>query len=618
MFRRTCLIFALAGVLLPFAPALYAADTKDKRATKPTVVVLRLDGAVTEVPQADDFSFSGKSATSLKELVERIDKAAGDANVKAMVLLTDGAAIGVAQREELRQAMGKFRAAGKEIYAHADELHMGDYALLAGASRVSIVPTADVAVTGLYGEQPYLRGLLDKLGVQPEYLTCGEYKSAAELFMRTAPSPQAEKMMNWLFDGLYDSYVNMIATGRKVDAVKVKAWIDAGPYTAEKAKTAGLVDAIEHRQDFEKFVKSKCGDDIVFDRKYGEKKQPDVDFGNPFAIFKLLGDAMNDAKKKKSSKPAVGIVYVNGGIQLGHKEFSFSGGSDGAYSTDIRKALDEATRDDDIKAVVLRVDSPGGSAVASEIILDATKRVKAKKPFIVSMGDVAASGGYYVACASDVIYADSGTITGSIGVVGGKFYTTPMWDKLGLTFRGYKRGAHANIMSSDHQWSKEEREKIQGWMDEIYGVFKGHVTASRGDRLKKPIDDLAGGRVYTGKQALELGLVDKMGTMQDAIQHVAKDAKLSDYDVRVVPEPKNIIEQIMESAGGGKDDKHSLDAGTRRPTMAVAGPSLLELAAPHLAGMDPVRVKAVGRALLQMQTLNREGVSLMMPEIVVK
>jgi protease-4 len=268
---------------------------------------------------------------------------------------------------------------------------------------------------------------------------------------------------------------------------------------------------------------------------------------------------------------------------------------------------------------VLRVDSPGGSAVASEIILDATMRVKAKKPLVVSMGDVAGSGGYYVACGADTIFADAGTITGSIGVLSGKFYTTPMWDKVGLSFKGYKRGAHADILASDHPFTKEEREKIQGWMDEIYGVFKKHVTDIRGDRLKKPIDDLAGGRVYTGEQALKLGLVDKIGTLDDAVKFIAKKADLSDYDVRVVPEPKNIFEQIMESTGGGKEDKHSLDAAIGgRPVMKVDGPSLLDLAAPQLAGLDPVRVKAIKRALVQLQTLHREGVCLMMPEFIVK
>jgi len=622
MFRRSWLMYTLT-LLLPCAPGALAADKdkdKDKKSDKPVVAVFRLEGAVTEPPRADDFGFAGDRMVSLKELVERMNKAAKDDNVKAVVILDDGATIGTAQREELRQAMSKIRKAGKDIYAHADSLHTGDYALLAGATRLSLVPTADLWLTGMHAEQPYLRGLLDKLGVEPEFLHCGAYKSASELFMRKGPSKEADEMMNWLFDGIYDAYVQMIATGRQVDKSKAKQWIDNGPYIADKAKSAKLIDAVEQLADFEKFVKTKCGDDIVFERKYGEKKPPELDFNNPFAIFKLFGDMMKDAKEKKSDKPTVGIVYVNGPIQLGHREISLFGGEEGAYSTDVRKALDEAARDKNVKAVVLRVDSPGGSAVASDIILAATKRVKAtNKPFIVSMGNVAGSGGYYVACGSDTIYADRATITGSIGVVGGKFVTNPMWAKLGISFKSYNRGAHADLMGSDRAWTDEERNRVQVWMDEIYGVFKKHVTDIRGDRLKKPIDDLAGGRVYTGQQALELGLVDKIGTLQDAIQHVAKEASLTEYEVRPVPQPKNIFEQLMEASGGGKDSKKNLDAatGTFRG-VSTNGPSLLDLAAPQLAGMDPVRVEAVKRALRQLQMLKKEGASLMMPEILVK
>jgi protease-4 len=622
MFRRSCLALAVAvgSALLFNSSALWADAAKDtqdaKTATKPTVVVVRLDGPVTEAPAGEELLAGLEQKTSLKDLTERLDKAAADANVKGVVFLLEGAGIGTAQREELRQAMAKLRKAGKEIFAHADSLNMGDYALLAGASRLSVVPTADLWVNGMYGEQPYIRGLLDLLGAQPDFLTCGAYKSAAELFMRKEPSPEADKMTNWLFDGIFDTYVGLIASGRGVDKTKAKEWIDKGPYTARTAKEAGLIDAIEHRQDFEAVIKKKLGDEVVFDKKYGEKKGPEVDFGNPFAIFKLLGDAMNDAKKKKSSKPAVAIVYVEGGITLGSKQVSPFGGGEGAYSSDIRKALDEAARDDSIKAVVLRVNSPGGSAVASEIILDATRRVKAKKPFVVSMGDVAGSGGYYVACASDVIYADESTITASIGVVAGKLNTNPMWAKVGITFKPYKRGENAGILASDHTFTTEERVKMQGWMDEIYGVFKGHVSASRGDRLKKPIDELAGGRVFTGKQALELGLVDRIGTLKDAIGYVADKANVTDYDVRVVPEPKNLIEQILEATGGGKQDKSHLDATARG--IKLSGPSLADLAAPHLKDLDPQRVRLILRSLRQLETLQNEGVSLMMPEFLVR
>jgi protease-4 len=621
MFRRSCLAFAVGAALLFNPAALWAGGGNDaqesKTATKPTVAVFRLDGPVTEAPSGEELLAGLEQKSSLKELTERLDKAATDANVKGVVFLLEGAGIGTAQREELRQSMAKLRKAGKEIFAHADSLSMGDYALLAGASRLSVVPTADLWVNGFYAEQPYIRGLLDLLGAQPDFLTCGEYKSAAELFMRKEPSPQADKMMNWLFDGIFDTYVGMIASGRGVDNAKAKEWIDKGPYSARTAKEAGLIDAIEHRQAFEAEIKKKLGDTVAFDKKYGEKNGPDLKLGGgPLEILKVFSDLMGGATKKKSTKPAVAIIYVEGGITLGSKKVSLFGGEEGAYSSDIRKALDEAARDDAVKAVVLRVDSPGGSAVASEIILDATRRVKAKKPFVVSMGNVAASGGYYVSCASDVIYADEATITASIGVVAGKLNTAPTFGKVGITFKPYQRGENAGILAGDHTFTNSERQRMQSWMDEIYGVFKGHVTASRGDRLKKPIDELAGGRVFTGKQALDLGLVDRIGTMQDAITHIAGQAKLTDYEVRVVPEPKNLIEQIMEATGGGKDDKSHLDVSSRG--VKVSGPSLVELAAPHLKGMDPQRARVILRSLRQLETLQREGVNLMMPEFLVK
>lgn len=597
--------------------AAQAADKEDKKAdaAKATIAVFRLTGSITEEPAEETIFFASSKAVSLKDLVARFKQASEDDAVKAVVILHEGGSVGSAQKEELRQAMAKLRTAGKDVYTHADSLSMSEYVLLSGASRISVVPTGDLWITGLNAEIPYLRGLLDKLGVKPDFLTCGAYKSAAELFLRESPSPEAEAMENWLLDGLFDTYVKLIAQGRGVTTVKARAWIDGGPYSAEKAKAAGLIDAVEHRQAFEATLKSKYGQNVVFDKKYGKKKPPKLDFSSPFAVFKIMGDLMGDGQKKKKEKTAIGIVYVDGPIMLGGGGGQDTFGAKAARSSEIRKALEEAAQDDSIKAVVLRVDSPGGSAVASEIILDGTKRVKAKKPFVVSMGDVAGSGGYYVACASDVIFADESTITGSIGVVSGKFATNPMWKKIGITFKEYKRGANAGMLSSSDVFSKEERDKMQAWMDEIYGVFKGHVTEIRGDRLKKPIDELAGGRVYTGKQALELGLVDKIGTLQDAIQFVAEKANVTDYDVRIVPEPKSFIERIVEEISGEKDEPKGLDLQARLP-MGGQQPSLIELALPYLQHMDPQRVKAVKMALLRLQLMQREGAVLMMPEII--
>jgi protease-4 len=621
--RRSLLTLCTAGLLLTFGvAAAQAADKDDKKddkkadSTKPTIPVFRLSGAITEAPADETLFFASSKAVSLKDLVARMEKAAKDESVKAVVILQEGGSTGAAQKEELRQAMAKLRAAGKDVYAHADSLSMGEYVLLSGASRLSIVPTGDLWITGLHAELPYLRGLLDKLGVKPDFLTCGEFKSAAELFMREGPSRQANDMENWLLDGLFDTYVKLIAQGREVDSGKVRKWIDGGPYSAEKAKAAGLIDAVEHRGAFEAMLKSKYGKDVVFDKKYGKKKPPSIDFSSPFAMFKIMGELMGESQKSKGGKSAVGIVYVDGPITLGGSEDSPFAGSV-AGSSQIRKALDQAAGDKFIKAVVLRVDSPGGSAVASEIILAATKRLKAKKPFVVSMGDVAGSGGYYVACGSDVIFADDATITGSIGVVGGKFATNPMWKKIGITFQEYKRGDNAGLLSSAAVFSPAEREKMQTWMNDIYDVFKGHVTAIRGDRLKKPIDEIAGGRVYTGQQALKLGLVDKIGTLQDAIRYVAEKANITDYEVRVVPKPKNFIERLVEELSGEKDEHEGLDLTTRVPPASHQA-SLLDLALPYLQHLDPQRVKAVKMALGRLQLMQQEGAVLMMPEMLLR
>ena len=240
--------------------------------------------------------------------------------------------------------------------------------------------------------------------------------------------------------------------------------------------------------------------------------------------------------------------------------------------------------------MVLRVNSPGGSAVASEIILNATKRVKAKKPFVVSMGSVAGSGGYYVSMGADTIFADASTITASIGVLGGKFATTDMWNKIGITWDSSRRGANAGLLSSDAVFTEAERKKMQGWMNDIYGVFKGHVVAARGAKLKKPIDELAAGRVFTGQQALELGLVDKIGTLDDAIQHVAEQAKLKDYEVRVYPEPKNFMEVLVEEMSDGDRDPNHLAL----PASGVASPRAVLDPRPGPAASEGTRSPAAG------------------------
>jgi len=583
-------------------------------AEKAKLAVFTFGGSITEAPGGDDFPFS-TGGESFHSLVGRLKKVTTDESVKAVVLLVSNTSLGVSQIEEVRSELDRVKAAGKPVVAHADALSMSNYLLLSGADRIAVVPTGDVWINGLYGESLHLRGLLDKVGVTPDFTTCGSYKSAAEMFTRTSPSPEAQQNMDWLMDGIFDTYLQLIASGRKVDVAKAREWIDRGVYTAESARQAGIIDAVQFRQDFVEELKQKYGAEVEFDKKFGKKKSMELDLSTLTGVLKFYGELLSGPKKAKPSDASIALVYVEGAIMPGASDpsgFPLSMGGV-AYSTPIAKALDEAAADDRVKAVVLRVDSPGGSAVASEIILNATKRVAARKPLIVSMGNVAGSGGYYVACGTDTIFADCSTITGSIGVVGGKLATAKLWDNVGIHWAPIRRGANAGMLNSGDMFTDEQRVLLQGWMDEVYVVFKGHVTAIRGAKLKKDIEELAGGRVYTGKQALELGLIDKIGGLEDAIAFAAARANVEKYDIRVIPPPKSFIEVLLSDLGDGDSDANSLSLAVRRLT--AGQPSLWEAALPHLKSIDPERMRGVVAGLRQLQLLQQERAVMAMPII---
>jgi protease-4 len=601
-----------AAAPAPAAEAPKQEPPKAAPATPGVVAVFDMSKGAIEYSAGGGLLSGSVGGPSLRELVSRMKKARDDANVKAIVLLGSGGGFGNAQIEELRQVIDSLRKAGKPVFAFADSLSTGDYVLLSGASKLTITPTGEVFLVGFRGEAMFFRGLFDMFGVQPDFLTCGEYKSAAEQYMRTSPSPQAAEMQNWLLDGIYAASVRQIAAGRGVDEAKVRGWIDGGPYTAEAAVKAGIIDAVQPLQDFTTELRRLFGEKVVFERRYGLPKPKEIDFSSPFALLELFGEAMKGPKTSRSKKPAVAIIYVDGAIAMEGGGLSLSGEATATAGT-IRRALDMAAADDSIKAVVLRVNSPGGSPLASEIILDATRRVKAKKPFVVSMGDVAGSGGYYVACASDLIYADETTITGSIGVVGGKLATRGVFNRFGITFHAFQRGANAGFLNTTHPFTDLERERMQNYMNETYAVFKGHVIASRGPRLKKPIDELAGGRVYTGRQALDLGLVDRIGTLDDALTYVAGEAKVTEYETRVMPEPRSFFEELI--GGEGKDPTDPLTVRTGRGEPAgLSFDALRTAAVPFLSDLDPRTVQRVLRALRQAEIIQRERVSLAMPE----
>ncbi len=588
---------------------------REKLGEEPTkqIAHFKIKGAVTETPVAFPPLFGGEPPLSLKTLLKRFRDARMDNNVVAVVVDLQQAGLGLGQLEEIHEAMRKFAAVDKPVYVHADSLTTGTYALATGAAHISIVPTGDLWLMGLYGETPYLRGTLDKIGCVPDFEHYEDFKTAGEIFMRSGPSEASEKMTKWLLDGIYDSLVARVADSRGLAADKVKSLIDDGPYSAEDALKAGLIDSVQHRQDFLAGLKERYGESVKIVSDYGDTDElkPPEDF---FGFMNFLMQLMNPSPKTYTD-PSVAVVYVEGTILPGEAEQSPFGPTGGAYSTTIRKALDRAAREDSVKAVVLRIDSPGGSALASEIILDASKRVAEKKPLIVSMGNVAGSGGYYVACGAETIFADNGTLTASVGVVGGKIVTTGMWGKLGVNWHSVQRGKMAAMLSTAAPFSPEERAKLKRYMETIYDIFKGHVRKARQNRLAKPLEELAGGRVFTGTQAVELGLIDRIGGFDDAVKYAAQRGGLPEHDIniRVIPEPPSIFDLFS----GKKDDEYaSSPVGTALRLAEL--PDLRAMLA-VLEKIDPARVPAVMRSLQQIELLHDEGVITMMPyELVIR
>jgi len=570
------------------------------------IAEFRLKGSVTEAPPPDLFLFGldADRPQSLHDLLERLRKARQDPEVVAVVLTLDEPDMGWAQMQELREALLKVRAADKDVYCHLESATTPQYLLATTANRLSIVPTGEILLMGLYSESPFLKGLLDKIRVQADFEHIGAYKGAAEPLTREAPSPELQQQIDWLLDDYYAQIVETIAKARGLEPERVKELIDQGPFTAEQALAARLVDAVEYRDEFVKAVETKYRAARIV-RNYGGKKGPELDLSNPFAVFKILGDLMKGPQE--AEKPVIALVYVEGMIIPGRSEDDLFG-IRSAGSTTIRTALENVRKDDKVKAVVLRVDSPGGSALASEIIWHAARLCGQQKPLVVSMGNVAASGGYYVSVGADTIFADPGTLTGSIGVVGGKLVTKGLWDWAGVNFHETKRGRNADLFNSNRRWDDRERAVIRRMMEEIYAVFTNHVKEGRQGKLTEDMDRIAGGRVYTGRQAKSKGLVDRIGGLADAIKFAADRANVSEYEIRVVPRPKNFLDLFMRSLGAEEDDVVRL-TGTRWPITAPA----MQALAPMLAAAEPARVRAVVRTLMRLDLLCREGVLAVMP-----
>ncbi|MBK8914317.1 MAG: signal peptide peptidase SppA [Phycisphaerales bacterium] len=602
---------ALASAVLLLAAVATAAPR--------TVLRLHLDGAVSEAPSDDGqlmAALFGGKVQNFHGLIEKIGKAAKDPEVAGIMMIIEAPQLGFAQTQELHRTLREFRKSGKPVHAYLESATNIPYLLACAADHITIADHGDVWVAGLHAEQSFYKGMFEKIGVVADMMHCGDFKTALEPFTRSTPSAENQEMTNWLLDSLYEQMVRMIAEGRGIAVADAKAAIDTAPQPAEEAVRLKLVDAVDSYAGFQTMIEKHYGADLRIIKKYPAEDSLDLDLSNPFAMLQKLSELMEP--KEERSGAGIALIYVEGAIMTGR---SSEGGFGGAMvgSSTVRHALESALADDKIKAVVLRIDSPGGSALASDIMWTAATRLARAKPLIVSQGNVAASGGYYASIAADTIFAEPTTITGSIGVVGGKLVWKDLWEShIGITTHEYDRGRRAGMMSLNRAWNDEERGAIRKLLDDVYVQFKDRVTTSRGKRIKGDLEALAGGRVYTGAQALEIGLVDRLGGLRDAINLAAEKAGIKgDPIVRVLPKKPEPMEMLLRLFGEeGKDEWDFIRPGSASVSLhggRTARDELTQMIEGVVGARAPAALRSKLAGLRDLITLHTEGVSCVMP-----
>jgi protease-4 len=549
------------------SPAELVARMQAERAkleAKLQVAYFDLDSALTEKPAG--FSLFGESGLTIRTLTERLRQAREDKDVRAVLItIGPGFSANLAQAQEIRDQLAQLRRAGKRTFVYADSFDTNAYLVAAGATDVCLLGGGEVFMPGIGIETMFFRGAMDKVGVQPDFVQVGEYKGAEEPYMRTEPSDELRGEMNRLVDGLFNQITETIASSRNLSTEKVRQMVDEALLSAEQAKDRGFVDHLVDKEQLRDLLKDELGDEIRIAHDYGAPEKKELDFSNPIL---LLSQMMK--KPAPTTRPTVALVYAEGAITDGSGEGGLFGGG-GIGSEDIREAMRLASRDEQVKAIVIRIDSPGGSALASEAMWQAVRRVAEDKPVIISIGSMAASGGYYLASAGDYIYADPAAIVGSIGVVGGKFVLKGVYEWVGVTTEQFSRGRNADLFSATRPWDDRQRRMVRNWMRNTYDQFTDRIMTTRRDKIRN-IDEVARGRIFLARDAKELGMVDELGGLEQAIAHAAKKAELEpgSFDVSVLPPPQTLAD-LLAGGGGG------IGAMAPRVTFQVAPDSVLHL-----------------------------------------
>ena len=590
-FSRLCL---LAAAVLGWG-ALAASETEV------LVPVYDLTGMITEsgVVESNLLSFDPNPQRPLTQfdVVTSLQRVAESEEIEAIVVEVDQAGFSLAQLQEVKRGLEAVKSAGKEVWLYADGLNVKTALLGSAASQFVLNPEGDVSMSGLHAENLYFKGLLDKVGVQVDVVHIGDFKSAGENFYRTEPSEAALKQSEILMDSLFNTIVTEIATGRGITRDSLLSFIDRGVATARAAKKLGLVDRLQYRTDLVDELQEKFGEEATFDREYVRNGAKEPEIKGFFDLMKLM---FSSGKSKSPKEKYVAVVVFEGAIDF----------------ASIVPARDEVLRlvDDEMcQALVLRVNSPGGSALASEILWKALDQFsQTERPLVVSMGAVAASGGYYISSGAEVIFAEPATITGSIGVVGMKLAAGGVMEKMGITTHEIKKGKHADLYNSTRPFSKVERQMVRKSMLNVYGTFKKRIVDGRGERLSDDLESLAGGRVYSGRDALRVGLVDEMGGLVDAIAKAAELAELEEANPLMFPEPKSAFDSLFQQDSGPQNDQFISMAVEAKP-VGLLDQWLAETPVLSLLPLD--KQVSVRGSLKQLQAMQEDRIQLIAPPL---
>ena len=529
-FFVVCILF----VVLIVAMVSTASNEGKVNTASNSIMHISLDYPILERADKNPFSelsltgFDSKKKIGLNEILANLKDAQKDDRIKGIYLDISALSAGFATIEEIRNALIDFKKSGKFIIAYSETYTQGAYYLATAADKIYLYPEGMIDFRGLNSESMFFKGTLDKLGIEAQIIKVGTYKSAVEPFILEKMSEPNKQQVNSFLGSMYDHFLVNISKSRKIPKNTLFSLADSAKVRVPKdALVYKMVDGLKYK-------------DEVLDEL---KKLSGIDQKKDLKSVSIEEYSPSDKADKTSSSDRIAVIYANGEIISGE------GNDETMGSERISRAIRKARRDEKVKAIVLRVNSPGGSALASDVIWREMVLAKKAKPVIVSMGDVAASGGYYIACAADSIFAQPNTITGSIGVFGiipnmQKFFN----DKLGITFDGVKTGQFADLGTVSRPLTEAERMLFQQEVNNTYNTFTGKVADGR-KKSKGYIDSIGQGRVWSGTEALQNGLVDKLGDIDDAIASAANKAKLKDYKIVSYPDQVDPIKSLFENAG---------------------------------------------------------------------